>query len=76
MPKLGNSVYKYIIEIYKILIVPHSSFSWSSVDTSTSSSLFEFLGFFLALWSCWNVVGPTPDVLLTGLTWAGCWAEI
>jgi hypothetical protein len=31
MPKLGNSVYKYIIEIYKILIVPHSSFSQETV---------------------------------------------
>jgi hypothetical protein len=34
----GNSVYKYIIEIYKILVVPLSSLSWSIVDTSISSS--------------------------------------
>jgi hypothetical protein len=47
---LGNSVYKYIIEIYKILILPLSSLSSGIVDTSSAFSLFGFLGFFLSVW--------------------------
>jgi hypothetical protein len=35
-------------------------------------SFFDFLGFFLALWACLNVVGAIPDVPLTGLNWADC----
>ena len=35
--KSGNSVYEYITEIYKILIVPLSSISWSIVDTSSGN---------------------------------------